>query len=170
MTDNLADRSGDASPDRQIESPRSTLENLALTIPEATRQSARSEVMWLRAQIESLGAAPMVSERSQSVCAGEPLVIGLGLKPQISSVQQRLGQWVSEWEAAGGSGRMAERIQMFQVEIGKQLRLLALDALFLQTARQAATVEHRQQQVRTKIALLRQYCDGILALLDGQPE
>jgi hypothetical protein len=111
-----------------------------------------SEVQMLRAQIEAMA-------------------IDASLKPQVRQVQTQLGQWVADFEAAtDGRSVRDQRLQMFQVEIGKQLRLLALDALFLQTAKQAATIESRQQQARAKINLLLQYCDGILALLDSQPK
>jgi hypothetical protein len=99
----------------------------------------------------------------------ENMAIDSSLQPQVRQVQAQLAQWMNDSEAAAdGQSVRDQRIHMFQVEIGKQLRLLALDALFLQTAKQAATVEHRQQQAQAKIALLRQYCDGILALLGEQ--
>jgi hypothetical protein len=117
----------------------------------------------LRARVEQMAIEPMVSDRRSA--------IGPSLKSQVQQAQISMGQWMDDIDdlaAAAGPSVRDQRIHMFQVEIGKQLRLLALDALFLQTAKQAATVEHRQQQVRTKIALLRQYCDGILALLVEQ--
>jgi hypothetical protein len=115
-----------------------------------------STVQVLRARVEQMAIEPITSGRSQTI---EP-----SLTLQVRQVQTQLGQWINDLAAAEQSVR-DQRLQMFQVEIGKQLRLLALDALFLQTAKQAATVEHRQQQARAKIALVLQYCDGILALL-----
>jgi hypothetical protein len=123
-----------------------------------------SSIQELRARVEQMAIEPRVSDRRSA--------IGPSLKSQVQQAQICLGQWIDGIDdlaaAAAGPSVRDQRIHMFQVEIGKQLRLLALDALFLQTAKQAATVEHRQQQVRTKIALLRQYCDGILALLVEQ--
>ncbi|MGG6270582.1 heterocyst frequency control protein PatD [Leptolyngbya sp. AN03gr2] len=48
------------------------------------------------------------------------------------------------------------------VEINKQMRLLSMDGMFLQTARQADTIETRIGQIRDRIQLLNQYCSVIL--------
>ncbi|MBE9009114.1 heterocyst frequency control protein PatD [Pseudanabaenaceae cyanobacterium LEGE 13415] len=48
------------------------------------------------------------------------------------------------------------------VEINKQMRLLSVDGMFLQTARQANTIETRLGQIRDRIKLLTQYCSMIL--------
>lgn len=49
------------------------------------------------------------------------------------------------------------------VEINKQMRLLSMDATFLQAARQAETIQTRIGQIRDRIKLLTQYCAVILA-------
>jgi hypothetical protein len=48
------------------------------------------------------------------------------------------------------------------VEINKQLRLLNTDALFLRSAKQAATQEQRLGQMRDRLTLLERYCEMIL--------
>ncbi|MBW4443256.1 MAG: heterocyst frequency control protein PatD [Plectolyngbya sp. WJT66-NPBG17] len=48
------------------------------------------------------------------------------------------------------------------VEINKQMRLLTIDGTFLQTARQAETIENRAGQIRDRIKLLTNYCAVIL--------
>ncbi|MBD1844280.1 heterocyst frequency control protein PatD [Cyanobacteria bacterium FACHB-63] len=48
------------------------------------------------------------------------------------------------------------------VEINKQMRLLGMDGMFLQTARQAGTIETRLGQVRDRIKFLTNYCSAIL--------
>lgn len=58
-------------------------------------------------------------------------------------------------------------VQSYQVEMNKQLRLLGVDVLFLQSARQAATAAQRQQQVRDRLDTLQRYCE---ALLGGSEE
>ena len=59
---------------------------------------------------------------------------------------------------------IATQIQSIQIEINKQLRLLATDIPFLQTARQAATAQQRQAQMHDRLKLLLQYCDVILGI------
>lgn len=53
------------------------------------------------------------------------------------------------------------------VEIDKQMRLLNMDAMFLQTARQAETVQQRIGQLRDRLQRLQEYCAGILAIEDS---
>lgn len=48
------------------------------------------------------------------------------------------------------------------VEINKQMRLLNMDGMFLQTARRAETVEARIEQVRDRVKFLTNYCSAIL--------
>jgi hypothetical protein len=57
------------------------------------------------------------------------------------------------------------RLGGIHLEIHKQMRLLALDVLFLQTARQATTQHQRQQQMTQRLELLGKYCQGMLELL-----
>lgn len=49
------------------------------------------------------------------------------------------------------------------VEINKQMRLLNMDGMFLQTARQVETIETRIGQIRDRVQLLTNYCAVILA-------
>lgn len=56
---------------------------------------------------------------------------------------------------------LQHRVQAYHVEIDKQLRLLSMDVLFLQAARQAATVEQRLGQVRDRLDTLQRYCDAL---------
>ncbi len=49
------------------------------------------------------------------------------------------------------------------VEVNKQMRLLSVDAMFLQTARQTETIANRIGQIRDRIKLLANYCTAILA-------
>jgi hypothetical protein len=57
---------------------------------------------------------------------------------------------------------IAAKLQSIQTEISKQLRLLAIDISFLQSARQSTTTQKRQAQMRDRIALLLKYCDTII--------
>lgn len=55
---------------------------------------------------------------------------------------------------------IASRLQSLQTELSKQLRLLAMDISFLQSARQSITAQKRQAQMRDRIDLLLQYCEA----------
>lgn len=54
------------------------------------------------------------------------------------------------------------KVQSIQTEINKQLRLLGTDILFLQAARQPATVHQRQTQLSDRLSVLIQYCEAVL--------
>lgn len=60
-----------------------------------------------------------------------------------------------------------QRVQSYQVEMNKQLRLLAMDSLFLKAARQSATAGQRQEQIRDRISTLIRYCDALLGTDDS---
>jgi len=54
------------------------------------------------------------------------------------------------------------RVQSYRTEISKQLRLLEVDVMFFQGARQASTVQARLQTISDRLTTLIQYCDAIL--------
>jgi hypothetical protein len=54
------------------------------------------------------------------------------------------------------------QVQSFQVEINKQLRLLGMDGMFLQAARQPATTDQRRNQIHDRLVLLHRYCEAVL--------
>ncbi|OUC12676.1 MAG: hypothetical protein B0A82_21215 [Alkalinema sp. CACIAM 70d] len=58
------------------------------------------------------------------------------------------------------------KVQSYQAEISKQLRLVGLDCTFLAAARQPQTQAQRVQQVIDRVETLIRYCHGIL----GEPE
>ncbi|MBD2022399.1 heterocyst frequency control protein PatD [Leptolyngbya sp. FACHB-36] len=60
-----------------------------------------------------------------------------------------------------------QQVQSYQVEMNKQLRLLAMDSLFLQAARQSATAGQRQEQIRDRVSTLIRYCDALLGTDDS---
>jgi hypothetical protein len=55
----------------------------------------------------------------------------------------------------------------YRTEISKQLRLLDVDILFLQGAKQPATVETRLKAISDRVSILIGYCQ---AVLDGESE
>jgi hypothetical protein len=54
------------------------------------------------------------------------------------------------------------RVQSYQTEISKQLRLLEIDVMFLQGARQASTTNERLKLIRDRLHTLMQYCEAIV--------
>jgi hypothetical protein len=64
----------------------------------------------------------------------------------------------------------AIKIQSFQVEINKQLRLLGTDLMFLQAARLPATQSQRWQQISDRLDMLMRYCDAVLAAGEDEVE
>jgi len=54
------------------------------------------------------------------------------------------------------------QVQSYQTEISKQLRLLEIDVMFFQGARQTSTVQARLQTISDRLTILIQYCDAIL--------
>lgn len=57
---------------------------------------------------------------------------------------------------------LAQQVQSVQIEIDKQLKLLSLDALFFQAAKQPSTAQHRAKQASDRLTLLVRYCDFLL--------
>ena len=56
------------------------------------------------------------------------------------------------------------QINSYQTEISKQLRLLEMDMIFLQGARQTTTIQTRIQAISDRLNTLMQYCDAILKM------
>ena len=79
------------------------------------------------------------------------------LTAQISSLQQ----WFQQ-NFLASDGDRPDSEQSLLVEIHKQLRLLATDAAFLQTAKTPQTQQQRQQQIRDRLTTLNRYCDHLL--------
>jgi hypothetical protein len=59
---------------------------------------------------------------------------------------------------------LAARLQAFNVEINKQIKLLRMDCLFLQTAKQPTTIAQRHTQMLGRLDLLKAYAEGVLEL------
>ncbi|MBD1871483.1 heterocyst frequency control protein PatD [Oculatella sp. FACHB-28] len=57
---------------------------------------------------------------------------------------------------------VVSQVQSYQTEINKQMRLLGMDVMFLQAARQPTTAQQRQAQMSDRIVTLIRYCDALL--------
>ncbi len=85
------------------------------------------------------------------------------LRAALTQMQQFFQSRVLSLNLGALPPELEHRVQSFQVEIDKQLRLLGMDLTFLQAARQVETIEQRRHQVKERIGILSRYCDGLLA-------
>jgi hypothetical protein len=88
-------------------------------------------------------------------------------KLSVQELRQRiriLQQFFQEQIVPLDSDEWHER--SYRTEISKQLRLLDIDILFLQGAKQQSTVETRLKGISDRISILTGYCQ---AVLDGKP-
>ncbi len=63
---------------------------------------------------------------------------------------------------------LASPILSIHTEISKQLRLLELDVMFLQSAKQATTITQRLDAVTNRLVTLVQYCQAIIQLYNQE--
>ncbi|MEM6715675.1 MAG: heterocyst frequency control protein PatD [Cyanobacteria bacterium P01_D01_bin.6] len=55
----------------------------------------------------------------------------------------------------------AERFLAYQTEINRALRLLGMDVAFLQSAKNALTLQKRQAQMQQRLKTLLEFCQGL---------
>ncbi|QSJ17952.1 heterocyst frequency control protein PatD [Nostoc sp. UHCC 0702] len=60
------------------------------------------------------------------------------------------------------------RVQSYRTEISKQLRLLEIDIMFFQGARQVSTAKTRLETIGDRLTTLIGYCDAILQREDKE--
>lgn len=84
------------------------------------------------------------------------------LKADALTVQQFFQDQVRSLDLEALDPTVEQRSHSFHVEMNKQLRLLAMDVMFLQTAKQSATSQQRLGQVSDRITTLIRYCDALL--------
>ncbi|NJM48370.1 MAG: heterocyst frequency control protein PatD [Alkalinema sp. RU_4_3] len=85
------------------------------------------------------------------------------LKGHLTDLQVTFSQTIARIDLTDIPPPANHRLQSLQVEIAKELRLLQVDGLFLQTAKQPETVAHRQQQIQNRLATLLRYCSIVLS-------
>ncbi len=78
------------------------------------------------------------------------------LRSRLASLQDFFGEQIIPLDA------FDSREQSYRTEISKQLRLLEIDMMFFQGARQPATAQARLQTICDRLTTLMQYCDAIL--------
>ncbi len=94
------------------------------------------------------------------------LTDGSAAQAIAQELQQTFQQTLGNLETASLEASAAQGWRSVLVEIDKQLRLLAMDSLFLATARQPETRAHRCQHMRDRLTLLTRYCDRLIAQVD----
>lgn len=107
----------------------------------------RSLASSMLAQVSGAGAAPAAVADLRSL---------------FHRLQAQFQQQVMAVDLGGLEGAIAAQIAALHTEMAKQLRLLSMDILFLQTARQPETVQQRTEQMGDRLRLLMRYCDAVL--------
>ncbi len=82
------------------------------------------------------------------------------IQTQLSSVQQFFQQQIIPLLDEENTQNLS-LIQSLHTETSKQLRLLAMDVLFLRSARQSTTAKDRLDTISNRIQTLIQYSDAI---------
>lgn len=110
----------------------------------------------LRSHSESMLA--QVSEPGEN-CAGRA-----ELQPIFAQLQQQFQQQIVTLNLEGLEGAIASLLASLHTEMGKQIRLLGMDLMFLQTARQPETRQQRLTQIGDRLRLLISYCDAAMSI------
>ncbi|MFN6558864.1 MAG: heterocyst frequency control protein PatD [Nostoc sp. ChiSLP01] len=94
-------------------------------------------------------------------------IVAPELRRRVASLQRLFREEIVPLADVGQASVPREdwRVQSYQTEMSKQLRLLEIDVMFFQGARQASTVQTRLQTISDRLTTLIQYCNAIL-----QPE
>jgi hypothetical protein len=86
------------------------------------------------------------------------------LQATFQATQQLFQQEIASLDLEALDSEDSLKARSIQVEINKQMRLLATDLLFLQAARQPTTANQRQQQIGDRVDLLLRYCAALMEL------
>ncbi|MDX2242484.1 MAG: heterocyst frequency control protein PatD [Leptolyngbyaceae cyanobacterium bins.302] len=81
------------------------------------------------------------------------------LKSSVAKLQDFFQNQILTLDLEGLEPALEQQVQSVHIEMDKQLKLLNLDALFLQAAKQPATAHQRSQQASDRLTLLARYCD-----------
>lgn len=84
------------------------------------------------------------------------------LQSQFLELQQFFQRQMIGLDLAELPPAMQAKVHSYQVEANKQLRILGMDVMFLQAARQPATMQQRQAQMIDRIDTLLRYCEAVL--------
>ena len=117
-------------------------------LPELHRQCYEE----FRQELSSLVEQMLHFESNATILLGESQKVQLFFRDQVTSLA------LDEL-----TGEAAQRSQAYRVEMDKQLRLLAMDVMFLQAAKQATTMQQRLNTMGDRLTTLIRYCDALLS-------
>lgn len=86
------------------------------------------------------------------------------LQQRIMSLRKFYQQQILTLAAEDTENQNSGRINSYHTEISKQLRLLEMDMMFLQGAKQTTTAQTRLQAISDRLSTLIQYCHAILKM------
>lgn len=116
--------------------------------------------MLLKSYRQSCDTFRRALETLQSI-ATQANLDGVALQSAFLAAQQIFQLQLNSIDFNDVEPAIAHAIQSLHVEINKQLRLLAVDIMFLQAARQSITAQKRQAQMGDRLRLLLRYCDAL---------
>lgn len=79
----------------------------------------------------------------------------------LSQVQQIFKQQILNMSLDDLPVDRVSSVQSYRTEMHKQIRLLATDVMFFQTARKPATRQQRWEQITTRLETLIRYCNAL---------
>lgn len=100
-------------------------------------------------------------EQLQQTAAGNQLNLSL-LHKGFVEIQEFFQQQIVSLDMRDLDSDDEPKVRSVQTEMSKQLRLLGMDVIFLQAARQPGTAQERQNQVQQRLQTLISYCDILL--------
>jgi len=84
------------------------------------------------------------------------------LRQYTTSLQQFFRQKIVPLADEDANSPNVGRVQSYQTEMSKQLRLLEIDVMFFQAARQASTAQQRVDAISDRLTTLIEYCNAIV--------
>jgi hypothetical protein len=87
---------------------------------------------------------------------------GTHLQQRTASLQQFFLEQIVPLADTDSGSDYEGRIQSYHTEMSKQLRLLEIDVMFFQGARQASTAKDRLDAINNRLTTLIEYCNAIL--------
>ncbi|SRR5579883_1122194 len=84
------------------------------------------------------------------------------LRKYTTSLQQFFQQQVVPLAEEVTDSATQRHVQSYQTEMSKQMRLLEIDVMFFQAARQASTMQVRVDALLNRLGILIDYCNAIV--------
>lgn len=89
------------------------------------------------------------------------------LRQRTLSLQQFFQQQIVPSPQDDNDNQNQGRVQSYRTEMSKQMRLLELDVMFFQGARQASTAQDRLLSISNRLTTLIEYCNAIVQNANG---